>query len=40
MNAFDYFALLLFLRLLLPVGALLLVGEMARSFESRRYFRS
>jgi hypothetical protein len=37
MNAFDYFALLLALRLILPFGALLLLGEWIRSREPRRY---
>jgi hypothetical protein len=37
MNAFEYFALLLTFRLILPVGVLLLIGEWVRSRESRRY---
>lgn len=39
MNAFDYFALLLALRLILPVGMLLLLGEWIRSREPRSYAR-
>ena len=38
MNAFDYFALLFALRLILPLGALLLIGEWVRSRESRRLY--
>jgi hypothetical protein len=37
MNAFDYVTLLLALRLILPVGMLLLFGEWIRSREPRRY---
>jgi hypothetical protein len=38
MNAFETLATLFFLRLVLPIGLLLLLGEWVRNREPRRYF--
>jgi hypothetical protein len=38
MNAFDYVALLLALRLILPIGLLLLFGEWMRSRDLHRRY--
>ena len=40
MNAFDIFALLLAFRLILPLGALLLIGEWVRRREPRRPYQN
>ena len=39
MNAIEYFALFIFLRVLVPVAALLWLGEWVRSREPRRIAR-
>ena len=39
MNAFDYFALLIAFRLILPLGALLLIGEWVRRREPRHPYK-
>lgn len=39
MNAIEYLVLLTVLRLILPIGALLLLGEWIRNREPRRQYR-